>query len=84
LFPQRRRCSFRVLKDVQEDIRTAVDILVGMDGTVWKAAAGPSPIESARQAAPVAAERLEYLQPQLYGKPVQVASQVEITVFAKP
>jgi hypothetical protein len=72
-----------VLKDVQEDIRIAVDILAGMDGTVWKDAARPSPIESGRQAAQVAPERLEYLQPRLDGKPVQVPSQVEITVFAK-
>jgi hypothetical protein len=67
-------------KDVHTPLRVLVDVVIGIDGHVWKAVATNSPIKSVGRAAQEAAERLCYLPQRVDGKPVQVATQVEVTV----
>jgi hypothetical protein len=69
---------------LDHDVTVMVDVLVGIDGHVWKATAKNPPTERIRRDARNEAIAIAYRPVRVNGEPAQISSSVQVTLYASP
>jgi hypothetical protein len=72
------------VEGLDHDVTVTVDVIVGIDGHVWKATAKNPPTEQIGRDASNEAIANTYRPMRVNGEPAQVSSSVQITLYASP